>query len=441
MIKTFWLGIIAAWLMSAGLRAQQTGVAVAAPPPLASHYVNDELPRWVRFGGEFRSRLEAFSGEGYRHNSTDGFLLTRLRINMTLQPAPFVKLFVQGQDARAPWKNRQAPPFQSSMHLRQAYAEFGNTVEGRVALRVGRQELSFGEERMIGPSSWLNTPRYFEAARLTLRHGRYRLDAFASSVVVVQDGAYSKSDPPNNLHGLYGGVNNVIPGSTIEPYLLWRLQRNLPTESGTRGNLDFKAGGVRWVGNVPRMFDYNLETVLERGGLGTDDVAAWGAHLVIGRTFAQSRYKPRVFGEYNYASGDENPVDARRGTFDPIYPTGHDRFGLADQFGWKNIHHLRFAVEVAAAPRLVLKSSYHNFWLASATDGLFAPSGTLITRLPSGEGGRRVGQEFDVQAAWTIRPDTVVAVGYADLIPGGFLKTATPGANFRYPFVQMTYTF
>jgi hypothetical protein len=294
---------------------------------------------------------------------------------------------------------------------------------------------------MIGPSSWLNTPRYFEAARLTLRHGRYRVDAFASSVVVVQDGAYSKSDPPNNLHGLYGGVNNLIPGSTVEPYLLWRLQRNLPTESGTRGNLDFKAGGVRWVGNMPRLFDYNLETLLERGGLGTDEVSAWASHLVIGRTFVQSRYRPRVFGEYNYASGDENPLDTRRGTFDTIYPTGHDRFGLADQFGWKNIHHLRFGFEALVFPRFTFRSSYHNFWLASATDGLFSPSGALITRLPNGAGGRRVGQEFDVQAVWAVRPDVALNFGYAHLIPGRFLETATPGADFRYPFMQMTYTF
>jgi hypothetical protein len=327
------------------------------------------------------------------------------------------------------------------MNLRQAYAEFGNTDKGPIGLRVGRQELSFGEERLIGPSGWLNAPRYFQAARLTLRRGRYRLDSFAASVIVVRDGTYSQADPPNNVHGLYGGMDNLIPNSTIEPFLLWRLQRNLRTELGAPGNLDFKTGGVRWVGNVPRMFDYNLETALERGGLGTDDIAAWGVHLVLGRNFTQSRNRPRLFGEYNYASGDEDPADGRRDSFDPIYPTGHDRFGMADQFGWRNIHHLRFGVEVLLFPRFTFKSSYHNFWLASATDGLYSPGGALVARLPTGAGGRRVGQEVDVQAVWVVRPDIGVNFGYAHLFPGKFLATATPGADFRYPFVQMTYTF
>jgi hypothetical protein len=427
-------------LASVSLQAQQSQAATP-PPRFASQYLNEELPRWMRFNGELRTRLETFSGEAFRRDSTDSFLLTRLRINLALQPVPWLRLFAQGQDAHAPWKNRQVPPFQSTMNLRQAYAEFGSTDKGPVALRIGRQELSFGEERLIGPSGWLNAPRYFQAARLTLRRGPYRLDAFSASVIVVRDGTYSQADPPNNVHGLYGGMENLVPNSTIEPFLLWRVQRNLRTELGAPGNLDFKTVGARWVGAVPRLFDYNFETALEQGGLGADDIGAWASHLVIGRNFVQSRYRPRLFGEYNYASGDEDPTDGDRGSFDPIYPTGHDRFGMADQFGWRNIHHLRFGVEVLLFPRFTFKSSYHNFWLASATDGLFSPGGALVARLPSGAGGRRVGQEIDIQAVWVVRPDIAINFGYAHLFPGRFLETATPGADFRYPFVQMTYVF
>ncbi len=439
-MRTISLIILFGCLASVCLRAQQ---APASPPPLASHYLNEELPQWLRFGGEFRSRVEGFTGGGFRPNNTDDYLLTRLRINLTIKPADWLTLFVQGQDSHALWKNQhpEVPPFQSRMNLRQAYVELGNTTKGPIGLRVGRQELAFGEERLIGPSGWLNTPRYFEAARLTLRHGRYRLDAFASSVIVVQDGPYSKAQPPNNLHGLYGGIDKIIPNSTIEPYVLWRLQRNQRTELGRPGNLDYKAGGVRWAGNVPRRFDYSFEVVREQGALGTDSIGAWGSHLLVGHNFAQPRYKPRVFAEYNYASGDQDPRDGNRGTFDSIYPTGHDRWGLADQIGWRNIHNLRAGIEVSVLKKLVLKSSYHNYWLASATDGLYAPGGALVTRVISGSGGRRVGQEADIQAVWTVRPDIAVVTGYAELIPGRFLKKATPGVGYHYPFLQMTYTF
>src|SRR5438093_10914985 len=81
-------------LLALSLAGQQ-----AAVPPLLSDSLNEELPQWLRFGGEFRSRVEGFTGSGYRPDSEDGYLLTRLRINMKITPAPWLKFFVQGQDA------------------------------------------------------------------------------------------------------------------------------------------------------------------------------------------------------------------------------------------------------------------------------------------------------------------------------------------------------
>ena len=184
------------FLLACPLPGQQP----APPPPLLSDPLNKELPRWLRFGGEFRSRVEGFTGGSYKPDTSDDYLLTRFRINMRIQATPWLKLFVQGQDAHVFGKNQNLPaaPFQDSMDLRQAYFEVGDTDKKWIGLRVGRQELAFGEDRLIGPSVWLNTPRHFDAAHLTLRHGKLRLDAFASSVVVVQDGAFNKRHGPES---------------------------------------------------------------------------------------------------------------------------------------------------------------------------------------------------------------------------------------------------
>jgi hypothetical protein len=438
-MRRVWVLITFGCFATAGLWAQQQSLN----PPLLSQYLNDELPSWLQFSGEFRSRLEGFSGAGFRNNNTDDYLLTRARINMKIEPAHWLKVFLQGQDSHALWKNQHpaAPPYQSSMDLRQAYLELGDTIKGPIGFRVGRQELAFGEERLIGPSDWLNTPRFFEAARLTLRHGRYHVDAFASSVIVVQADNYSKAQPPNNLHGLYGGIDNLIPNSTIEPYVLWRLQRNQRTEEGRLGNMDYKVGGIRWAGRAPGILDYSVEMLTEHGALGIDSIGAWGGHWLVGRTFDQSNLKPRIYFEYNYASGDKDPKDGKIGTFDQIYPTGHDRWGLADQVGWRNIHDVHPAFEIRVHPKVLLKAGYHSYWLASATDGLYAANGTLVARVPSGTAGTRVGQEFDIQAVWQILPMLRLQPGFADLMPGAFLKAATQGRAYRYPFLQVVYSF
>ena len=275
-----------------------------------SEQINQRLPRWLRFSGEERIRLEGFDAGGFKADNGDAYLLQRFRFNMKIQPAGWLKVFVQTQDARVFWKNQTpAPPFQATWDLRLAYAEAGDMEKSPVALRVGRQEINLGEQRLVGDAWWGNTPRSFDAARLAFHYRKVRLDAFASSLVVVQDGRVGSVRPGNNLHGLYGGLTNVIPNSTIEPYLLWRLQPGVQSELDGVGHLDMKVMGVRWVGTLPHNFDYRTEVAVERGRLVQDHIRTWAGHWVAGYTFPSVVWKPRLMAEYNYATGDGNSKD------------------------------------------------------------------------------------------------------------------------------------
>jgi hypothetical protein len=85
--------------------------------------------------------------------------------------------------------------------------------------------------------------------------------------------------------------------------------------------------------------------------------------------------------------------------------------------------------------------NYHSYWVAQARDALYAASGTPLARVPGGAASRRVGQEIDAQVARPLTPYLALAAGYSHLIPGPFLKEATPGASYSGPFVMITYVF
>src|SRR5205814_9055285 len=104
--------------------------------------------------------------------------------------------------------------------------------------------------------------------------------------------------------------------------------------------------GLRMAGPLPAIFDYTAEAALQTGSGGPDSISAWASHSVIGETSDGASLKPRLFAEFNRASGDANAKDGTRGTFDQLYPTGHDKYGLADQIGWRNINHVRTGVEL-----------------------------------------------------------------------------------------------
>jgi hypothetical protein len=422
------------------LAAQQTPAKTSFVP---SDELNKELPKWLRFSGDYRARLEGFTGGAFKKDNSDAYLLNRFRVNLLIKPTSWLKFYAQGQDARVFWKNQNpaAPPFQNTMDLRLAYMEIGETEKGIAALRVGRQELVFGDQRLIGHANWLNTARSFDAVRATFRYQGYRLDAFASTVVNPVDGTFDHHAAGNNFHGLYGGIEKLVPKAVIEPYLLWRLSPRLTTETGTRGNLDSKTIGVRWVGKIPANFDYGVEIAGQTGSLGTDSVGAWAGHWVMGYTAAKFRYKPRFIAEYNYASGDGNAKDGKRGTFDQLYPTGHDKYGLADQVGWRNIHDVRGGVEFKPRAKWLVSGIYHNYWLASSTDALYSAAGAAVVRSANGTAGRHVGQELDFQAMYTLSKQVQIGGGFGRLFTGEFLNKTTQGKDYNFPYLMFGYGF
>jgi hypothetical protein len=406
-----------------------------APAPLA---VDGQLTPWLQLRGEFRARVEGFSGGGFADNS-DAYWMDRFRLNATVTPSTSMKFVVQLQDARAFTKTTgsQLVPLRDTLDLRMAYGEFGSAN----SVRVGRQELAFGEQRLIGHLNWLNTARSFDGGRLTLKRKGLQFDAFAASVVTIQPDAFDKSGYGNSLIGVYLSTMSVVPKQAFEPYFFWRQSRGIAAELGGVADLHQATTGLRMAGSLPSAFDYSTETVFQTGSAGPDAVRAWASHWNVGRTLTDAPARPRGCGEYNYASGDASRTDGTRGTFDQLYPTGHDKLGLADQVGWRNIHHARAGIELKPSAKWGMSGGYHSWWLASVTDALYGASGAAVARSAAGTAGSHVGQEVDVQAAYSYSLQLQISGGYAYLIPGEFLTHTTPGHAYSYPYVMATYVF
>ena len=434
--------------LSTSLAAQQTPplaapqvVAPPAPRPPVLNRANDLLPAWLRVRGEFRERMEGFDGLGFTETREDLYYLSRLRLNATITPSRLLSFQVQGQDARVARKTvgPTGTPFRAPFDLRLAFADAGNA-QSRIAVRAGRQELIYGEQRLVGHVGWLNAARTFDAAKVTVRGTRLQVDVFGASVVRTLEDGLDRSGAGNRFAGAYAIAPALVPGASVEPYAFWKRDVNLLTETATRGRLSLATIGVRWIGVLPRGLAYNTDTALQTGSLGTDDVSAWAGHYML-RSPAGGTFAFRAAGEFNYASGDSDPADGTRGTFDQLYPTPHDKYGLADQVGWRNIRHLRAGLELTPWKGLPVAANYHSWWLNEKRDGLYAAGGGLLARVAAGAASAHVGHELDLQATRALTPQLQVAAGYAHIFPGAFLKEATPGASYSHPYVMATYIF
>jgi hypothetical protein len=442
------------------LVAQQPAAAVAQPPVIAAsqqpgaqaptgisvkppvfNRANERLPSWFRLRGEFRERMEGADGIGFNDTRDDLYWLSRVRLNATITPSKSLSFQAQVQDARVAKKTigPTLTPFKAPIDLRMGFADVG-AATGPVTVRAGRQELVYGEQRLVGHVSWLNAARTFDAVKATFRTKSFSVDVFGASVVRILDNEFDKSGAGNRFAGVYGTTTKLLPAATVEPYVLFKRDVNLRAEAGSFGTLQETTTGVRVAGRLPAGLDYGVEMAMQRGALGTDDISAWAGHWQMRETFP-GRAAVRLTGEYNFASGDSDPADSVRGTFDQLYPTPHDKYGLADQIGWKNVHHARAGFEITPIKGLPLTTNYHSWWLAEAKDAIYTAGSAVLARVATGAADRHVGQEIDVQVSRALTPQIQAAAGYAHIVPGGFLKEATPGASYSHPYVMVTYVF
>jgi len=334
-------------------------------------------------------------------------------------------------------------PYQNSWDIRQAYVRVGSSTEGAADFSVGRQVLAFGNERVIGPSDWTNTSRTFDVVRFDVHKAGYQVSLFASSVVIGVDGSMDHHLQGNNLYGAYGSFKNAIPKATLEPYVLWRLapaNAGLP-ETADRGHLNEATIGLRLAGALPAAFDYEIEMDRQTGSLDANSIRAWAGYWSLGKTFRGVASAPRIFLESNYASGTRNPSGHTWSTFDELYPSNHDKLDFADQFARKNIEQVRAGIEETIGKKWKLRETYENLWLATTHDALYASSGAISIPADPNATSRHLGQEVDISAQYQANEGVTAGFGCARLFSGRFLRTASPGKDYTYPFVYLTYRF
>jgi Alginate export len=405
--------------------------------------LDEALPSWLHIGGEYRNRLEGPIGIGYQR-ANDFYLLDRLRVNVAIRPTDWLKFYGEVQDSRIFFNHHiaNANPFEDSWTLWQGYIQVGSSTSGWADALAGRQVLLFGDERVIGPSNWLNVGRTFDVARVDLHHPGYAVAIFGSSVVPGSNTFLHRAIPGNNFYGIYGSFKNIIPRATFEPYVLWRLAPGNfgLSETVGRGHLDEVTIGLHVKGTFPAEFDYDAEFDGQKGSLGPSSIGAWAGYAGMGKTFPNVAAAPRVFIEGNYASGTKNPAGRDWNTFDQLYPSNHDKFGFTDQVGRRNLVQLRVGVEGNIGKKWKFKQAFAGYWLATSDDNFYASSGAISVPAHPGA-SRHIGNELDLVAEYQMNKGLNFGFGYARLFAGQFLETTTQGHDYSYPYAYVEYNF
>jgi hypothetical protein len=470
-ITTLFAAALLAGHAIAGTPAKAPEKKADAPPLLSFAdgkivFDVDERLRW-----EVRDNNFDFN-RGVNAVTDDGWLLQRFRLGMMLKPAPWLKIYAQTQDSREFFSGRPLIPGASgaegddSFDLRQAYIEISDYSKCPWGLKVGRQILSYGDERLIGAFDWNNFGRTFDAAKLTYKTKGFSIDAFTSTPVVITSKHFNQSDLFNGdeqnrglvFSGLYATIDELSFGS-VDLYSLFineprgntsnvqgGLAASLPGTSGAPSrHSDFVTLGTRIKGDPKKLngLEFSGEFAYQVGDVRGLSLNAFAATVGAGYNF-DLPMKPRIYAEYNFASGDGNSADNDVGTFQNLFPTNHKFYGIMDLFAWQNLHNAMLSFKVTPVKNVTVQVDYNAFWLADTNDVWYRANGlTAVRPLNATSRGASdyVGSEVDCVVNWTVNKYVAVQGGYSHFFAGNYLKSTGFHSDADFGYVQATIKF
>ena len=462
---------------------------VTAPVRPSQGFLNDYLRKddpymaaWD-IGAQLRLRYEVkdnfvIAGSpgslDFRANNADvdnSYLLTRVRPRVGYTGQWFSAM-VEGRHSSSTGDDRNPnPESDGPIDLHQAFVTIGNHKEFPLSVKLGRQELSYGDERLVGAFAWNNIGRTFDAAKLRWQNPWFSAEAFTSRLVVPDDNNFNMSNEYEMFSGIYATTKKV-PKQSTDIYLLARnanaqspalqLGALVPTPSAR----DIYTIGLRGKSNPGELgnWDYTYELMAQFGHFNDTALPAATASLSHeayalfasgGYTWSEMSMTPRVGVEYNFASGDSNPTDGKHETFENLFPTNHKFYGFMDFVSLQNIHNVRLQTSIKPLPRLTLLLEGQFFWLADTSDNFYAVTGARrggIAATPgTGYGinpsySSYVGSEIDLVATYQVSPHITVEAAYCHFFRGDYVKQSLSAAAFgstdaNYFYLQTNFSF
>jgi hypothetical protein len=417
-------------------------VAVLAAT-LAAASANAEtrlLPSWVKLAGEIRGRAEVYAGSERVPGATEWYYLNRVRFSTALVPTERLYFFFQLQDSRAArTEGIPAPPnLVNTADLRQAYIHYGAAENKGFFIRAGRQPLTFGGARLVWMSEWGNVGPGFDGVRVHYGSESYSLNWFGAAAVRNLTDSFDRPRWERQIHGFFGTFRQLVPKTVVEPFALWKHNRNVLCERGHPGHSDLLTVGARAGGRLHPRFDWTTDIAAQSGHVSSDKAHAWAAHVEAGVHPWDPESGPRLLLEYQRASGDDSFGDGERQSFDQLYPAW--KFGTADPIGWSNMQEVAGGVEWKAWRIWEFRSAYHQFWLLSLQDNLYSPSGAVLARNPNAT-SRRIGGEVDFRVTRRFSRHFSLMAGIGRFMGGPYWRETRRTAGITFPFAMWNYSF
>lgn len=322
-----------------------------------------------------------------------------------------------------------------------------------LTLKLGRQELHFGNEMIVGDVDTnrvvstgsafsgidedLSARKSFDAIRATFDYNPLVVDLVGAK---ISEGSVFNNDD-QNLYGINAKYDTGKNDTTIEGYLFGKLSAKKASVAGrpnedSKANKTYNLGGLiksKPAENLIASFEaaYQFGTFFDNTATPSTNNdssrrRAWASEAGLNYTFANAKYTPSATVLAAYFSGAKNPAilgNEGRKTYkgwDPMFE--NQRYGdIANAlFAQSNVRLIGGNLAIKPAEDVTLTGEYYAYWW----DHRF-PDGVTTLAAVNTRGHtyvmrnkRFAGQEVDLKAVYDYTEDVQFALLGGWLMPG-----------------------
>jgi len=400
---------------------------------------------FLTIGGEAREALEQVGNDNWgKQPYTNTFFLERYMLHADWHFGKHVRAFVQLKSGLESFRQGGPRPIdEKKIDFEAAFVEIG-AGEGDhwVVLQAGRQELNYGSGRLVSVREGPNVRQSFDAAKLKVKFGAWRVDAFAARPDLDKPGFFDNvPDHRTSFWGVYA-TRPWRRRMSFDSYYLGLDRKFFTYNRGTAQETRHTLGARLWRPPATKEsgWDLDYEAVWQFGSFGANGIRAWTVASDTGYSFLAAPLSPRISVKADISSGDD-PRSHSLGTFSPIFPVGNYFGVLADTGpGPVNFIDVHPKVKMNLPRGVSISTDIVVQWRESLKDGVYAVPGFLLVPA-NGSQARFVGYRPGVEVRWQIDRHAWLQADYGVFFAGEFLKQASPGRNINYIELWAGYKF
>jgi hypothetical protein len=354
------------------------------------------------------------------------------------------------------WGNETTEPgaggVNTEIDLDLAYVTLKEFLYSPLTLTIGRQELHFGNDMIIGDpdtnnavstaspfsggGSWPRDPdltarKAFDAGRATLNYDPLVIDLVAAT---VSESTLNKDDK-TTLYGI--NANYALNKKTTLEGYFWQRRIGKKNSVNTSGKIDTTdVVGGRVVNSSIDNLLFQLEAAWQfgRDASGSDNPTqkrrAWAMELSLTYDLKDAKkigkYKPTVTALYNYFSGNRGGGN-RNSAWDPMFEN-QTAGNLANiLFNQSNAHIVGGIATMKPVDDITVKGEYYAYWWDKRFNDASSATTVITGETLAMTDNKFAGQEIDGTITYDYTEDVQFGLMGGLFFPGGSFEKRNRG--------------